>query len=140
VRAILTNPRYTGPRNLEQKHKEEVLLDIDDVTLGHRTKLTWNTPDKWIYSAQPTHEPLISIDDFTRAQTKRQARRGRPHLERKPRPTNRGYALRGLLRCAICRRKMQGTFNNGKSHYRCRYTAEYARSAALDHPLTVYLR
>ncbi|MFB6607868.1 hypothetical protein ACFCXR_26730 [Streptomyces noursei] len=35
---------------------------------------------------------------------------------------------------------MQGTFNNGKPHYRCRYTAEYAKSTALDHPLTVYVR
>ncbi|CAM5700884.1 hypothetical protein SANTM175S_05991 [Streptomyces antimycoticus] len=44
------------------------------------------------------------------------------------------------LVCAICQRKMQGTFNNGKPHYRCRYNAEYAKNAALDHPLTVYVR
>ncbi|MEE4589893.1 hypothetical protein [Streptomyces antimycoticus] len=54
--------------------------------------------------------------------------------------------MRALIRCAICQRKMQGTFNNGKPHYRCRcrcrcrYNAEYAKNAALDHPLTVYVR
>ncbi|WP_374701818.1 zinc ribbon domain-containing protein [Streptomyces sp. CB02959] len=77
---------------------------------------------------------------FTRAQAKRQARRTQPHLARKPRPTDRSYALRGLIHCALCHRKMQGTFNNGKPHYRCRYTAEYAKTTALDHPLTVYVR
>ncbi|MER6047752.1 hypothetical protein ABT168_09845 [Streptomyces sp. NPDC001793] len=35
---------------------------------------------------------------------------------------------------------MQDTFNNGKPHYRCCYTAEYAKNAAMDHPLTVYVR
>ncbi|MER6047297.1 recombinase family protein [Streptomyces sp. NPDC001793] len=140
VRAILANPRYTGHEVWNKQRKDEVLLDIDDVTLGHRTKLTWNAPEQWIWSAQPVHEPLISQATFTRAQTKRQARRTQTHLERKPRPTDRAYALRGLIHCALCHRKMQGTFNNGKPHYRCRYTAEYAKTTALDHPLTVYVR
>uniref|UniRef100_A0AAU2V0N0 Recombinase n=1 Tax=Streptomyces sp. NBC_00003 TaxID=2903608 RepID=A0AAU2V0N0_9ACTN len=35
---------------------------------------------------------------------------------------------------------MQGSFNNGHSNYRCRYTQEYARTAALDHPPTLYIR
>ncbi|MFF0624185.1 recombinase family protein [Streptomyces sp. NPDC004296] len=140
VRAILANPRYTGHEVWNKQRKDEVLLDIDDVTLGHRTKLARNAPEQWIWSAQPVHEPLISMATFTRAQAKRQARRTQPHLERKPRPTDRSYALRGLIHCALCHRKMQGTFNNGKPHYRCRYTAEYAKTTALDHPLTVYVR
>ncbi|WP_078971264.1 recombinase family protein [Streptomyces chattanoogensis] len=140
VRAILANPRYTGHQVWNKQRKDEVLLDIDDVTLGHRTKLAWNAPDQWIWSAQPVHEPLISKDTFTRAQAKRQARSTHQYLERKPRPSAHGYALRGLIRCAICDRRMQGTFNNGKPHYRCRYTAEYAKNAAMDHPLTVYVR
>ncbi|GDY46472.1 hypothetical protein SANT12839_073540 [Streptomyces antimycoticus] len=35
---------------------------------------------------------------------------------------------------------MQGTFNHGHPHYRCRYPYEYAKSGTLDHPLTVYIR
>ncbi|MFB6607869.1 recombinase family protein [Streptomyces noursei] len=81
VRAILANPRYTGHEVWNKQRKDEVLLDIDDVTLGHRTKLTWNAPEQWIWSAQPVHEPLISQATFTRAQTKRQARRTKTHLE-----------------------------------------------------------
>ncbi|MFE5161651.1 recombinase family protein [Streptomyces sp. NPDC056697] len=140
VRAILVNPRYTGHEVWSKQRKDEVLLDIDDVTLGHRTKMAWNTPEQWIWSAQPVHQPLIPQTTFAHAQAKRHARSTQTHLERKPRPTTRGYALRGLIRCAICQRKMQGTFNNGKPHYRCRYNAEYAKNAALDHPLTVYVR
>ncbi|MGX1757198.1 recombinase family protein [Streptomyces lydicus] len=139
VRAILGNPRYTGHEVWNKQHKEEILLDIDDVTLGHRTKLSWNTPDQWIWSAQPVHEPLISMDTFTRAGAKQLTRRsGVP--ERSPRTTNRAYPLGGRLRSGICRRKMPGNYNNGQPYYRCRYTAEYAKSAALEHPLTVYVR
>ncbi|MFD9630601.1 hypothetical protein [Streptomyces violascens] len=35
---------------------------------------------------------------------------------------------------------MQGSFNNDHANYRCRYTQEYARTAALDHPPTLYVR
>ncbi|MFJ2198493.1 zinc ribbon domain-containing protein, partial [Streptomyces violaceusniger] len=59
---------------------------------------------------------------------------------RSPRTTPRTYALRGLIRCSLCDRKMQGTFNHGHPHYRCRYPYEYAKSGTLDHPLTVYIR
>ncbi|MER6047753.1 recombinase family protein [Streptomyces sp. NPDC001793] len=74
VRAILANPRYTGHEVWNKQRKDEVLLDIDDVPLGHRTKLTWNSPEQWIWSAQPVHEPLISKDTFNRARARRQAR------------------------------------------------------------------
>jgi site-specific DNA recombinase len=35
---------------------------------------------------------------------------------------------------------MQGTWNHGRPHYRCRYPAEYALTEAIDHPKAVYLR
>jgi site-specific DNA recombinase len=35
---------------------------------------------------------------------------------------------------------MQGNWNNGRPHYRCRSPAEYARAKALAHPATVYVR
>ncbi|WP_369359746.1 recombinase family protein [Streptomyces sp. cg2] len=139
VRAILSNPRYTGYEVWNKQRKDEVLLDIDDVTLGHRTKLTWNTPDQWIWSDRPVHEPLITMETFKQAQAKAGVRRTAAG-ERSPRTTTRSYPLRGRLRCGICHRKMQGNYNNGKPHYRCRYTAEYVKNAALDHLLPVYVR
>ncbi|MDI5969923.1 hypothetical protein POF50_011340 [Streptomyces sp. SL13] len=35
---------------------------------------------------------------------------------------------------------MQGNWNNGRAHYRCRFPNEYAVANKLDHPLTVYIR
>ncbi|MEP7026010.1 MAG: recombinase family protein, partial [Actinomycetota bacterium] len=46
VRAILINPRYTGRQVWNRQRKDEVLLDIHDVTLGHITKMRWNEADQ----------------------------------------------------------------------------------------------
>lgn len=140
IRAILTNPRYTGHQVWNRQRKDEVLLDVEDVALGYTTKLRWNDPEKWVKSTGIVHEPLITAGDFEQVQLKLVTRATSPATERKPRTTDRSYALRGLLRCGLCDRKMQGNFNNGHPHYRCRYPSEYAQSRALDHPLTVYLR
>lgn len=50
------------------------------------------------------------------------------------------YRLRGVLRCALCQRLMQGTWNNRVAYYRCRFPKEYARANNIDHPANVYAR
>nr|WP_225858963.1 recombinase family protein [Streptomyces albicerus] len=55
ARAILQNPRYTGYQVWNRQRKEELLIDVDDVALGHRTQQTWNKKGAWIYSDKPTH-------------------------------------------------------------------------------------
>ncbi|MFL6147499.1 MAG: zinc ribbon domain-containing protein [Pseudonocardiaceae bacterium] len=42
--------------------------------------------------------------------------------------------------CAACGRRMQGNWNHGRAHYRCRFPNEYAVGNNIDHPLTVYVR
>ncbi|MEV6108527.1 recombinase family protein [Streptomyces sp. NPDC051940] len=106
VRWILSNPRYTGHQVWNKQPKREVLLDIDDVTLGHRTQQSLNPVEEWIWSADPVHTPLVSMEIFTRAQGKAAARRSPGHrAERMPRSTHRDYALRGLLYCGRARTK-----------------------------------
>jgi recombinase len=68
VRVILTNPRYTGRQIWNKRRKDEVLIDVDDVGLGHETRMRWNPPDKWVWSAERVHEPLVDTDTFERAQ------------------------------------------------------------------------
>ncbi|MET7752824.1 recombinase family protein, partial [Micromonospora sp. NPDC005367] len=51
------------------QRKTEILLDVDDVALGHETKLRWNPAEDWIYSGTLAHEPLVDDDTFTRVQT-----------------------------------------------------------------------
>ena len=42
-------------------------LDVDDVALGHETKLRWNDRADWIWSTEPTHERARgACDDFAR--------------------------------------------------------------------------
>lgn len=98
--------------------------------LGHATKLKWNAPGEWIWSQEPVQEPLIGIGAFEQVQALLRARG--PATERSPRRTPRGYALRGIVRCAACGRKMQGSWNNGKAHYRCnlRWRGGFSASAS----------
>jgi site-specific DNA recombinase len=141
VHTILDNPRYTGREVWNRQRRHEVLLDVEDVTLGHRSKMEWNDPSEWVWSTDEAHTPLIGPEIFSAAQSKRHARRNNTAgVDRKARPVNGTYALRGLMRHSLCGRKMQGNYNHGAPHYRCRCTAEYAKSAQLDHPLTVYVR
>jgi site-specific DNA recombinase len=139
IRAILMNPRYTGLSVWGRQRREEVLLDVQDVAAGHRSLMRWNDEDDWIRSPDPSHEALISPDLFEAAQAQRKAN-ARPGTHRNGRRTRHTYLLRGLLRCGICNRRMQGTWNHGRAHYRCSYPGEYAVGGNFDHPRAVYLR
>ncbi len=139
VRAILANPRYTGRQVWNRQRRDEVLVDVDDVALGHVSKMRWNDEGEWIYSDALTHAPFVGDELFGRARTIAAVGRGR-HVERKRRPSPRPFALRGLISCAICGRLMQGRYNHGLAHYRCRYPSEYAVVNEVDHPRNVYLR
>ncbi|MEV4158857.1 recombinase family protein [Nonomuraea dietziae] len=85
VRAILTNPRYTGYQVWNRQRKDEVLIDVDDVGLGHMSKLRWNAEDKWVWSDTPAHPPIVSREDFTA--TQRDARQSGPSLYGQDGPT-----------------------------------------------------
>ena len=39
VRVILTNPRYTGRQVWNKQRKDEVLIDVEDVALGHESRM-----------------------------------------------------------------------------------------------------
>jgi hypothetical protein len=69
VRAILANPRYTGRQVWNRQRRDEELLDVDVVALGHVSKMRWNDEDAWIVSEALTHEPLVSDEQFRAART-----------------------------------------------------------------------
>jgi site-specific DNA recombinase len=137
-RAVLGNPRYTGRQVWNRQRKDEVLLDVHDVALGHTTKQRWNQRADWIWSEQTVHEPLIDTATFEQAQVLRRAQVA--HAQRAPRRTPRPYTLRGLLYCGICDRRMQGSWNNDAAYYRCVFLSQYAAKNKIDHPRAVYLR
>jgi site-specific DNA recombinase len=122
-----------------RQHKEEILLDVDDVALGHETKLRWNQTDQWVWSTQPAHQALITPEEFQQAQDLQAAGVRRP-VDRKPHRSRHDYAFKGLVWCGSCERRMQGHWANDQCYYRCRYPNEYALANKIDHPRNVYLR
>ncbi|WP_189332941.1 zinc ribbon domain-containing protein [Actinoplanes ianthinogenes] len=122
-----------------RQRTDEVLLDVNDVALGHAAVMRWNPADRWITSKEPSHEPLIKQDIVDQAQEARgrRARQGTPHRQHR---TRHPYVFRGSVYCAVCERRMQGQHSNGAPYYRSRYTREYAAANRVEHPSNVYLR
>ncbi|GGX22709.1 recombinase family protein [Streptomyces noursei] len=139
VRAILTNPRYTGRQIWNRQSTYETLLDIEDVSLGYTTAMRWNAQDKWIISKKTVHTPLIDDDTFAAAQQMlhRRAHTGSAHPVHR---TRNPYLFRGRITCHTCTRRMQGQWSHGDAYYRCRFPEEYALANRIHHPRNVYLR
>ncbi|GAA1798447.1 hypothetical protein GCM10009835_15790 [Planosporangium flavigriseum] len=140
VRTILTNPRYTGRQVWNRQRTDEVLLDVADVAMGYTNVMRWNSQDRWVRSKTLAHTPLVDDDTFARAReilARRGTGKGGRHVEHRTRNT---YVFRGAVRCAVCRRKMQGQYSHGVAYYRCRFPQEYALANRLDHPRNVYIR
>ncbi|MER5794509.1 recombinase family protein [Streptomyces sp. NPDC001980] len=144
VRAILINPRYTGYEIWNKQRKEEHLYDVDDVTLGHRTRMTHNPAEQWVRSNDAAHEAIVTTQLFdTVKKIRQQCARTPQRLERPGRqpqgqPT---YALPGRVRCETCGRKTQPATIRNTVYYRCEFKEqEQSLHPGLDHPRTVYLR
>jgi site-specific DNA recombinase len=139
VRAILLNPRYTGRQVWNKQRKDEVLIDVNDVALGHTTRMRWNEAGQWIYSEDITHPPIVSPQTFAQAQQVLACRR-RTAGPRERMRTRHTYALGGLFACGLCDRKMQAHWANEMAYYRCRFPAEYALANKIHHPRNVFVR
>ncbi len=147
MRAILSNPTYTGYRVWGKQQKVEVLIDPEDVAAGNRTFMRWRDKGAWVRSDEPTHAPLITEELFDAAQLKfaakgqPRARRGRDSL------ASDRFSLRGLICCGICGSRMQGAFREskrkdgtGRIFYRCVIQRSRALPEGFDHPPSVYVR
>jgi hypothetical protein len=136
VRAILRNLRYTGRAVWNKQRREEILLDVEDVALGHDSKMRWNARHDWIWSEEPTHPSVIDPEMFEAVQDVFAAARRSPIRKER---TRHPYVLSGLVRCSQCGRKMQASWNHGNAYYRCMFPTEYAAANA-RHGKTVYVR
>ncbi|GAB2996574.1 recombinase family protein [Amycolatopsis acidiphila] len=146
VRVILENPRYTGYAFFGRWVRHESLLDSDDVAAGHVTRFRRSTPDRVVRSRTPAHPAIVSVEEFTQAQLLRRSKAAgglatARKSERGGRVTARTYLLRGLVRCGVCNRKMQGATIRKGAYYRCTARTMAPGSAQLaDHPKTVNIR
>ncbi|HET8659615.1 MAG TPA: recombinase family protein [Micromonosporaceae bacterium] len=139
VRVILTNPRYTGRQVWNKQRTDEVLVNVDDVALGHQPVMRWNPPDRWIISHEVVHEPLVSDEAFNAAQDLLGSRAHKP-APHKPHRTRHPYIFKSLIYCSVCQRRMQGQHSHDVAYYRCRYPADYALANRVDHPKNVIMR
>jgi site-specific DNA recombinase len=139
VRSILINPRYTGHQVWNKQRKDEVLIDVEDVALGHTTKLRWNDTGKWLWSDKIVQPPIIEREKFGQVQAMVAGRAHTPAAH-KPHRAQHPYALRGCVWCALCGRRMQSHWAHDTPYYRCRFAAEYALANHVEHPLSINLR
>jgi len=65
-------------------------MDVEDVALGHETKMRWNEEDAWVRSADLVHEPIVTEEEFAEVQ-QRMAANARRSVDRRPRATDRPY-------------------------------------------------
>ena len=121
VRAILRNARYTGHEVFGRQRRDYELIDLSSPAEGHVRRMRWNHPSLWIWSPEPTHEALVSRENWTRAQAVKA-----PSKQRGPKATSRTYSLGGLVFCASCGRRMHGqTRERTRRYYRCAARARY---------------
>lgn len=134
VDAIVANPRYTGFATFGRFRKAETLVDPDDVTWGHKTRLV-RSDEPLIRSREQAHPAIVTVDEWQEAQAVIAARRrGRGS---KPRVT-RSYALQSLLVCGLCGRRMTVERNAaGRVRFRCRARGLTGSAAAVAHPANV---
>jgi site-specific DNA recombinase len=121
VRAILRNARYTGHEVFGRQRREYELIDLSSPAEGHIRRMRWNDPSQWIWSPEATHEPLVSKEEWIRAQSV-----NTPAKQRAPKAASRPYLLRGRIICAACGRRMHGQTRGGsRRYYRCAARARF---------------
>jgi DNA invertase Pin-like site-specific DNA recombinase len=132
VREILHNPKYTGYMVWNRRATKQ----------GGKV----NPPTAWVWSDQPTHEPLVSKETFEAAAQVAQIRRGsriEPGPNTAHRHTRRGYLLRSYVRCGLCDQRMFGKTRHGRAYYNCypaNNNADRLDRYPTNHPKAVYVR
>jgi DNA invertase Pin-like site-specific DNA recombinase len=91
ISGILDNPKYTGHQVWNRRRRK---------TGGNRA----NDEADWIWSGEPAHEPIVSLDVWRAARALR--RRPDTDWRRRPRYGRAARPLRGLVLCGPCGRRM----------------------------------
>ncbi|WP_158853155.1 recombinase family protein [Saccharothrix deserti] len=129
VREILCNPKYTGYMVWNRRATKK----------GGKV----NTPDKWIWSPEPTHEPLVTLDQWKAVQEIAKARQGSRMAGPNPHPaTRRTYVLRHYVHHTQCDKRMFGKTRRDNAYYTCQPQLDRVGNPQdyADHPRSVYVR
>ncbi len=127
---IVRNPKYTGFMVRNRRARK-----------GGSNRI--NLASEWVWSPEPMHEPLITMDEYQAVQAKATANeRSRCHRgDEEQRPQRAVYLYRGLLRCGMCGLRMTGNrHKSGRRYYFCYPRKQRAAMIAEVHPPTLYLQ
>ena len=118
IREILTNPKYTG----------YMVYNRRATKAGGRV----NPPEEWIWSSQPVHPALVSLEQFQAARLVARAKNRSGGAQQGHELTDvTSYLLRSYLWCELCGRKIWGKkFSGGRVYYMC----EKDRRQHVDQP------
>ncbi|MDQ7911159.1 recombinase family protein [Phytohabitans sp. ZYX-F-186] len=137
VRVMLQNPKYTG-HMVWNRTTSRV-----GVTVRRKKTHRPNPVEQWVWSQQPTHPPLITLNMYRQAQkmsSDHQGSRTTGSANSHP-ATQHTYLYRGLLRCGYCGWRMHGTHANGLIYYKCRGPRNSAgKPRNPEHPATLCIR
>ncbi len=114
VAAILANPRYTGRQVWDRQQTDWDEMTGQGELFGQHDVQRRTASSQWAISRSVAHPPLISEEQFVRAQAVHTA----------PTPADgipRDYQLAGLVYCGICGRLMDSHWVHGRAGYRCRH-------------------
>ena len=107
VREILRNPKYTGYQVWNRRSTKKGGKNVD--------------PSEWVWSPQPTHEPLVTKELFDAVAqilgTRNGSRAGSGKNAHKL--TKHSYVLRSYVFCDLCGRRMWGVNHHGVNYYAC---------------------
>lgn len=129
VGELLRNPKYTGYQVFNRR--------------GTRSRRgAYNDPALWVWSREPTHEPLIPKWMFDELTARRNDKRGpRDGGDRNIHPaTRRTYIFRSMVLCP-CGRRMCGAHRKRITYYKCwpKGNNRGRPDAYAGHPKTVYI-
>ncbi|WP_164492530.1 recombinase family protein [Streptomyces sp. CNQ-509] len=127
VRDVLTNPKYTGHMVWNRRAMKTRTGKVNPV-------------EDWVWSPQPAHPPLVSLETFIRARATPQERersRSAPGTNTAHPQAASTYALRSFLFCAICDRRMFGKARRDRGFYVCAPKPQYIPP---DHPKSMWIK
>lgn len=116
VADIIRNEKYTGNALLQKKY----------VTDHLSKKLVLNKGKLPKYYAYGTHEPIIDLATFQKAQEVMAARRGRNNDG--PKNIN-NYPFTGMIKCPRCGRNYRRIINKGRAAWNCPTFVKHGKAA-----------
>ena len=132
------NPKYKGQGSYGRYRKVERLYDVNDPAAGNVTRMS-PAPSSEVIETDGIVPAIVSEAVWRQAQTDRAPATPGPRPDRsQPSP----YALRGLIVCARCGKRMQGQRSSaraahGRVGYQCVYRSEYPGDDS--HPRSLFL-